>query len=71
MYSRACYFATKQSLSPRTFITAIDRFRTLQGSQRATVTSGPLYEYISDVERLDGYRPGGYHPIQLSDKLQG
>jgi serine/threonine-protein kinase SRPK3 len=33
-------------------------------------TSGPLYEYVSDVKRLDGYRPGGYHPIQLSDKLQ-
>ncbi|RXG41449.1 hypothetical protein VDGE_05247 [Verticillium dahliae] len=33
-------------------------------------TDGPLYEYISDVERLDGYRPGGYHPIQLNDKLQ-
>ncbi|KAL2752394.1 hypothetical protein ACRALDRAFT_2112929, partial [Sodiomyces alcalophilus JCM 7366] len=30
----------------------------------------PLYDYISDVERLDGYRPGGYHPSQLNDKLQ-
>lgn len=33
-------------------------------------TDRPLYEYISDVERLDGYRPGGYHPIQLNHKLQ-
>jgi serine/threonine-protein kinase SRPK3 len=62
MQSRACCFAIKQSLN---------KFRTLQQSRRATATSRPLYEYISDVERLDGYRPGGYHPIQLSDKLLG
>jgi serine/threonine-protein kinase SRPK3 len=71
MHSRACYFATKQSLSPRTFVTTINKLRTLQQSRRATATSGPLYEYINDVEQLDGYRPGGCHPIQLNDKFQG
>lgn len=30
-----------------------------------------LYEHIDDVERLDYYRPGGYHPIQIDDALQG
>jgi serine/threonine-protein kinase SRPK3 len=71
MRSRPCYFAIKQSLNLRTFITSFNKFHTLQQSRRTTATSGPLYKYISDVERLDGYRPGGYHPIQLSDKLQG
>ncbi|KAM4058941.1 hypothetical protein HRG_008182 [Hirsutella rhossiliensis] len=27
------------------------------------------YEYIEDVENLENYRPGGYHPIQIGDKL--
>ncbi|KAK4149980.1 kinase-like domain-containing protein [Chaetomidium leptoderma] len=27
------------------------------------------YEFLEDVERLDDYRPGGYHPIQLGDRL--
>ncbi|KAH7175881.1 kinase domain-containing protein [Dactylonectria macrodidyma] len=33
-------------------------------------THRPLYEHIDDVERLDYYRPGGYHPIQIGDRLQ-
>ncbi|KAK4110796.1 kinase-like protein [Canariomyces notabilis] len=28
-----------------------------------------LYEPVDDVERLDVYRPGGYHPIQVGDHL--
>ncbi|OHF03682.1 SRPK2 bound unphosphorylated [Colletotrichum orchidophilum] len=27
------------------------------------------YSYIEDVERLSDYRPGGYHPIQINDRL--
>lgn len=34
-------------------------------------TQRPLYEHVDDVERLDYYRPGGYHPIQIGDRLQG
>jgi hypothetical protein len=30
----------------------------------------PLYEHIDDVERLDYYRPGGYHPIHIGDRFQ-
>jgi serine/threonine-protein kinase SRPK3 len=70
-HSLACYFVTKQIASPRTLITTINKFCTLQQSRRAMATSGPIYEYINDVERLDGYRSGGYYPIQLSEKLQG
>ncbi|KAK8061438.1 protein kinase-like protein [Apiospora phragmitis] len=33
-------------------------------------TRGPLYEHVDDVERLDYYRPGGYHPIQIGDIFQ-
>ncbi|KAI0002628.1 kinase domain-containing protein [Xylariaceae sp. FL0662B] len=29
-----------------------------------------LYELIEGVERLDYYRPGGYHPIQIGDRFQ-
>ncbi|KAI2843153.1 hypothetical protein CBS11350_5432 [Aspergillus niger] len=29
-----------------------------------------LYEPIEGVERLENYRPGGYHPIQIGDHLQ-
>ena len=33
-------------------------------------THRPLYEHIDEVERLDYYQPGGYHPIQISDRFQ-
>ena len=29
----------------------------------------PSYRYIEDVERLDYYRPGGYHPININDTV--
>ncbi|KAI0469698.1 kinase domain-containing protein [Xylariaceae sp. FL0804] len=32
--------------------------------------SDPLYQHIDDVERLDNYRRGGYHPIQIGDRLK-
>ncbi|KAF6828691.1 protein kinase domain-containing protein [Colletotrichum plurivorum] len=28
------------------------------------------YEHIDDVERLDFYRPGGYHPIEIGERLR-
>ncbi|WYZ42239.1 hypothetical protein EsH8_V_001134 [Colletotrichum jinshuiense] len=33
-------------------------------------TARILYEHINDVERLDLYRPGGYHPIIIVDCLR-
>ena len=32
-------------------------------------TSAFEYGYIEGVERLEDYRPGGYHPIQIDDRL--
>lgn len=29
------------------------------------------YEHVEDVERLEDYRPGGFHPIQIGDTLRG
>ncbi|KAM0811674.1 putative Kinase domain-containing protein [Seiridium cardinale] len=41
------------------------------GPQIATKsTRGPLYEHVDDVERLDYYRPGAYHPIEIGDIFQ-
>ncbi|KAF1952639.1 kinase-like protein [Byssothecium circinans] len=36
-----------------------------------SVTSTPTCQYglIEDVERLEDYQPGGYHPIQIDDRL--
>lgn len=31
----------------------------------------PTYNPISDVESLENYVPGGYHPIMIGDMLQG
>lgn len=33
--------------------------------------SRPLYEPLEEVERLENYRPGGYHPIQIGDHFHG
>jgi len=32
-------------------------------------TSAFQYEYIEDVETLEYYKPGGYHPIHIDDRL--
>lgn len=61
---------TKRSAGLQSFVSTTSKLRTLRPFRRTKATTGPLYEYISDVERLDGYRPGGYAPIQLNDKLQ-
>lgn len=34
-------------------------------------SSRVFYEHIDDVERLEYYRPGGYHPIEIGDCLHG
>ncbi|KAK1146014.1 hypothetical protein N8T08_003662 [Aspergillus melleus] len=30
-----------------------------------------LYEPLEGVERLENYRPGGYHPVTIDDQFQG
>ncbi|GJC92837.1 protein kinase domain protein [Colletotrichum higginsianum] len=38
----------------------------------STMPTNPfLYEHVDNVERLDFYRTGGYHPIQPGDRLDG
>lgn len=32
-------------------------------------TSSLQFEYIEDVENLECYRPGGYHPISIDERL--
>jgi serine/threonine-protein kinase SRPK3 len=36
-----------------------------------TVTRDPqlVYQWLDDVEKLEGYATGGYHPIHLGDEL--
>lgn len=36
-----------------------------------TPSARVLYEHIDDVERLEYYRPGGYHPIEIGNHLHG
>ncbi|KAM4055121.1 kinase [Hirsutella rhossiliensis] len=37
----------------------------------ATPTSRFVYQLIEEVERLEYYQSGGYHPVQIGDSLQG
>lgn len=40
-------------------------------SSRQMVSTGRSpYEHVEDVERLEDYRPGGFHPIQIGDTLR-
>ena len=32
-------------------------------------TSNSKYQLIEDVETLENYQPGGYHPVQINDRL--
>lgn len=36
-----------------------------------TPDSSFKYEYIEDVESLEDYQPGGYHPVHINDHLHG
>lgn len=54
---------------------ASSRFTSTRFTGRSTLTrnfelpSTYEYEFLEGVERLDKYRPGGYHPIQVRDIL--
>ena len=34
-----------------------------------SLSTGLEYEYIDGIERMKSYRPGGYHPIVIGDKI--
>ncbi|KAF5582802.1 SRPK2 bound unphosphorylated [Fusarium pseudocircinatum] len=38
-------------------------------SHRAMSTPSVRYKYLEEVEVLEDYRPGGYHPVQINDTL--
>lgn len=40
-------------------------------SYSTTSQSRFLYRPLEDVERLEYYRPGGYHPVQIGDSFHG
>ena len=46
------------------------QLRVTRHAFRRMSTWRPAYHHIDDVERLDNYRPGGYHPIRIGDNLQ-
>ncbi|KAK7591494.1 hypothetical protein V3481_006140 [Fusarium oxysporum f. sp. vasinfectum] len=39
-------------------------------SRKAMSTPIVRYKYIEEVEVLEDYRPGGYHPVQINDTLR-
>ncbi|KAJ0135407.1 Uncharacterized protein HZ326_21574 [Fusarium oxysporum f. sp. albedinis] len=39
-------------------------------SRKAMSTPTVRYKYIEEVEVLEDYRPGGYHPVQINDTLR-
>lgn len=45
-------------------------FRVYSHSPDTAISTPPIrYRYIPEVETIDDYRPGGYHPIQINDSL--
>ena len=55
------------------FLSAYLALRTpssLPQSQYSTMSAPPVeYGYVDGVEHLGDYRPGGYHPIHINDRL--
>ena len=58
---------TKSQCLGKTLSTFINETR--PNSPEEELKYKPEYEYIEGVEPLERYRPGGYHPINLGDKL--
>ncbi|CAJ0554569.1 Ff.00g130820.m01.CDS01 [Fusarium sp. VM40] len=45
-------------------------FRAYSQSPNTAISTPPFrYRFIPEVETIEGYRPGGYHPIQINDSL--
>lgn len=57
----ACHDSAKHALGLRLFVRSSSKTRTLWPFRRTLPANlnEPLYEYVSDIERLDSYRPGG------------
>ncbi|KAK1976348.1 kinase-like domain-containing protein [Colletotrichum cereale] len=62
--SRRCLTSTPRS----SFATLCHKTRRPM-STISTMPTSP-YEHIDDVERLDFYRPRGYHPIKIGERLR-
>ena len=54
-------------LFPRRFSRA--QLRVPRPAFRRMSTRRPAYKHVDDVEPLENYRPGGYHPIWIRDIL--
>lgn len=73
--TQACSFALNQSharkASVSTFALKADEVHqdTAGSSESNTRPGKSQYRIIEDVEDLDRYHPGGYHPLQIGDKL--
>ena len=57
-YSSGVFSTTPQS-----------RFTSMLRNPATSVQSRPVYNWQDDVEDLEDYRWGGYHPIRLGDEL--
>lgn len=61
-------FPRRPSLSSARYLTRKSRVF-LYVPHSTMPTSSFEYGYIEDVERLEDYQPGGYHPIHIDDRL--
>lgn len=77
--TKVCSFVSNQvhapKLSPMSTSATLgtnESSRDMGPSKSRTVSPSPTrdeYLYIEDVEDLDRYQPGGYHPVQIGDEL--
>ena len=60
-------------MSTFTVLRAIEtsRDRTSEPRISTTKAGNTQYRLIEDIEDLDRYQPGGYHPVQMGDELDG
>lgn len=58
------------NLTPRSF-SASSCYKTRRPLSTMSAMPTSPYEHVDDVERLDFYRPGGYHPIEIGERLRG
>ena len=61
------YASPQQHLQP--FTTFPQKMNTPIPSQDSAANAGVEYMFIEDVEKLERYRPGGYHPMCIGDLL--
>lgn len=73
MRQRACHLLHKTCPRLHPFTLSAHYYRRGHRSYCRAMSTGsaesPTYKYVSNVEDINRYRPGGYHPIEISDKL--